>query len=618
MTLEVIPPRGNKEDKVKAGQQSANTSPSLPANLTPDNLELGDTRAWLRDARREAAARELHQLGDADNASDMLAEDFAQATDAANFLIADIDNRPEMRAFVDAVIGATMGDAEFVEITDEELAKRLGRSTKTVQTYRNKFREIDAHGILIEIKDNWRDPLTGASHSHAYKCKITALATEAMQDARTSPHWTRGAEGRSKALEDAAARVALGATLGALRKPKRRKEPTDAEVMTRKLRQATNAVLAAANRRGMVRNPDDAELWDLRQAHVAALKEFDEVCGFDTSISTQDSYIRSMERGQVEGQVERGQVEGQVERGQVEKTSTQNDSMKLTTYENGETQPAPVSPAPVAVEMAERAVEACGVEQYQLTILDDAAPKGDVAGFETPTRAELAAWMPDLLKDCGARRRSLIMRPVASNFIQADDLSRATVERLQPFAFMTVETSAGNYQAWIALPRDVETDERSALRRRLLDGVGADRGASGAMRWPGSINFKKGRNQFMVRLVSSNPGRVATVAELEAANLLAPVPPSLRLAPPSKPRANRAPVQWPDYQRCVTEAKRRDDGSVDLSSADIKWCILALDRGWQSSEVELKLAELRDKARRRPDYARRTVAQAARKVNSRA
>ncbi len=278
--------------------------------LSNDNSESGDTRAWLRNARRDAAARELHLLGDSDNAAAALAEeDFAQITDAANFLIADIDNRPELRAFVDAVIGATMGDPGFVEITDEELAKRLGRSTKSVQNYRNMFREVDAHGILIEIKDNWRDPISGASHPHAYKCKITALAVEAMQDARTSPQWTRGAEGRSKALEDAAARVAQGATLGALRKPKRRKEPTDAEVMTRKLRLATNAVLDAAKRRGMVRNPDDAELWDLRQAHVAALKEFDEVCGFDTGISTQDSYIRSMASEQVETQVETQQGE---------------------------------------------------------------------------------------------------------------------------------------------------------------------------------------------------------------------------------------------------------------------------------------------------------------------
>jgi hypothetical protein len=96
-----------------------------------------------------------------------------------------------------------------------------------------------------------------------------------------------------------------------------------------------------------------------------------------------------------------------------------------------------------------------------------------------------------------------------------------------------------------------------------------------------------------------------------------PVSPNLQLVQSAKPRANRAPVQWPDYQRCVSEAKRKDDGNPDMSDADKNWCILALDRGWQSSEVELKLAELRDKARRRPEYARRTVAYAASVVNSR-
>jgi hypothetical protein len=282
-----------------------------------------------------------------------------------------------------------------------------------------------------------------------------------------------------------------------------------------------------------------------------------------------------------------------------------------------ETQPAPVSSAPVTVKMALNAVEACGVEQYQVTILDDAAPKGKAAGFETFTRCELAARIPNLLKNCAFYQWSLIVRPVASNFIQADDLSRATVERLQPFAFMTVETSAGNYQAWIALPSDIGADERGALRRRLLAGVGADRGASGAMRWAGSINFKQGRDQFMVRLHSVNPARVATVAELEASELLAPVSPNLRLAQPLKLRAKRAPIKFPDYDRCVQEAKRKESGDADMSDADKNWCILALDRGWASSEVESKLCELRDKARKRPEYARRTVAYAASVVNSR-
>jgi hypothetical protein len=581
--------------------------------LSNDNSESGDTRAWLRNARRDAAARELHLLGESDNAAAALAQDFAQATDAANLLIADIDNRPQLRAFIDAVIGATAGEPEFVEITDDELAKRLGRSTKSVQVYRNEFREVDAHGILIEIKDNWRDPITHASHPHAYKCKITALAVEAIQEARTSPHWTRGAEGRLKALEDAAASVSLGATLGALRKGKKRPPRTDADVMASKVKMAANALRRAAQLRAMVKNPNWEMLQELRQTVVDALEEFDAAGEFGESISTQDSYIRSMET-----QPPFLQVETQVEGGQVEETSTQNESTESTTYKNRETQPAPISHAPVAVEMAARAVEACGVEQYQLTILDDAAPKGEAAGFETLTRGELSEMLPAILDHGAKRGRSVIVRPVASNLIQADDLSRATVERVQSFAFMTVETSAGNYQAWVALPPGIGKDERDALRRRLLDGVGADRGASGAMRWPGSINFKAGRDQFMVRLISSNPGRVATVAELEASDMLAPVSPNLRLAPSSKPRANRAPVQWPDYQRCMGEAKRKGDGSADRSDADKNWSILAVGRGWDSPEVESKLCELSEKARKRPDYARRTVAYARSVVNSRA
>jgi hypothetical protein len=567
---------------------------SLPKNLIPNNSESDDSRAWIHKARREAASSN----GITDAPVVALAQDFALTTDAANLVIAYLDNRPQMRAFVDAVIGATGGEPYFVEITDEELAKRLGRTTKTVQNYRNEFREISEHGLLIEIKDNWRDPQTHESHPHAYKCKITALAVEATQNARQSSQWTHDRKKRLKVLEDASAKVSAGATLGALRKAKRQKKPTDAEVVTRKLRMATNAMKDAAKRRDMVKNPDFEMLWELRQEHLAALSEFDEAYGFT---SMQDRI----------DQVETEQLENT----QVENFSTQIDLTESTTYENREAQPAGGS-----VEMAVEAARAFDVAEFQVTMLDDEKPKGlEPELYEPLSKDDFEKWLPNLLRRNAGKSESLIVRPVASNLIQIDDCDRAMLERLQPFSLLTFETSAGSYQAILALPADTEKPERNAVRRRLLAQFQeADWSASGAMRWPGSFNHKRGRNKFMVRLCAAHPGRLVTVAELEAANMLAPVPPPSQPTQPERPRAARAPVSWPNYERCVREAPKKQSGEADLSIADKNWSILALDRGWPDAEVEAKLCELRDKAKRRPEYARKTVAYAARVVNSRA
>lgn len=255
------------------------------------------------------------------------------------------------------------------------------------------------------------------------------------------------------------------------------------------------------------------------------------------------------------------------------------------------------------------------VDEFRVTMLDDKKPKGSPAElYEVLTGGGLRLRLPALLRRNEEQGESLIVRPVGGHLIQMDDCDRATLERLAPFARVAIETSDGSFQSWLALPVGTDRTERDAIRARILRALGGvDRSASGAMRWPGSINQKPGRGGFRVRLINASPGRFVTVEELEGAGLLAALPPPM--ISHSKPRAGRTPRTWPDYQRCVREALARKDGSPDLSIADKNYCVLALGRGWSESEVEARLCELRDKARRRPGYARSTVAYAARVVS---
>jgi hypothetical protein len=291
----------------------------------------------------------------AENEAVTLAQDFADATDGASLCITYLNMPPHLRCFVDAVIGASGGSNEFVEIPDEVLAKRLGRSIKSVQRYRDEFRAWNEHGAIIEIKDNWRHPETHESHAHAYRCHVTQLAVETVLDARLSPEWDRN---RRKALEEAGQTVAEGAPCFPPRKLKKRRKASDGEVMRRNLQQAAQLVDQATRLRGMVRNPDFEEVWQLRQELAEKLKALDEAFGFETAdvhVKNKEDYMDNeapSPSSEPSAEPSRMEVETQVETGQVDKVSTWNDSTESTTYGNANFSPPEFPPGTDADEAA--------------------------------------------------------------------------------------------------------------------------------------------------------------------------------------------------------------------------------------------------------------------------
>ena len=110
-------------------------------------------------------------------------------------------------------------------------------------------------------------------------------------------------------------------------------------------------------------------------------------------------------------------------------------------------------------------------------------------------------------------RQNYIIRPRSTfaKLIQLDDLDSAKTDRIAPHTFMTLETSPGNFQAWLAMS-DVPADKNAMrdLARRIRKGAGADPTASGATRISGSLNFKtKYAPEFpLVELRQVEAGRV--------------------------------------------------------------------------------------------------------------
>ena len=213
------------------------------------------------------------------------------------------------------------------------------------------------------------------------------------------------------------------------------------------------------------------------------------------------------------------------------------------------------------------------------------------------------------LSDAEERQQNLILRPHSSPvLLQLDDIDQAGIERLRPVAFLALETSPNNYQAWLALP--TEDDD---LARRIRKAAGADPSASGATRIAGSRNYKdKYAPDFpTVHVAYSAPGRTTTKEQLETLHLIAS-PEPLRLAPVRVSNARRR-AAWPSYQRCIEGAPpTHGNTGPDVSRADFTWCLIALDWGWSvEATADRLMAESRKARQNGPRYALRTAERAA-------
>ena len=218
---------------------------------------------------------------------------------------------------------------------------------------------------------------------------------------------------------------------------------------------------------------------------------------------------------------------------------------------------------------------------------------------------------------------NLMVRPMSdtSAFIQLDDLTDAKVNLVRPVAFLTVRTSPGNHQAWIAVPRFGNDQDRKDFTRRVKKQVTADSSATGSVRLAGTSNFKAKYigNYPQVSIIDAAPGRMTTPEALEALGLVAPEDPAptvVRLNTSRNASRLGNDRSWPDYEMCVKGAPVAKEGGPDRSKADFVWCLMAAQRGHSVEDIAARLLEVSSKAQenaRRHDegYARVTAENAS-------
>jgi len=263
-----------------------------------------------------------------------------------------------------------------------------------------------------------------------------------------------------------------------------------------------------------------------------------------------------------------------------------------------------------------------GVRSFDVTMTDI---EGEKTGFQ-PNRPieELSRAIGKTLAAAIELRQNYILRPrsISPLLVQLDDLDSGKAARVASHAFMVLETSPGNFQAWVAVKDAPQGgDAARDLARRLRKGAGADLTASGATRISGSLNFKTkyAPNFPCVELRQVNAGRVTTPATLELAGIVAaqeqplqPRPTINRVSPIGRPSRKK----WPSYHFCIEHAPMtHGEDRPDISRADFTWCRTAIEWGWSTQATASRLLELSTKAKENGErYAVETAARAAESV----
>jgi RepB DNA-primase from phage plasmid len=253
-----------------------------------------------------------------------------------------------------------------------------------------------------------------------------------------------------------------------------------------------------------------------------------------------------------------------------------------------------------------------GVQQFDITHTNIDQERRGYRRAQSLRQAKTS--MPYLLDSAPRRQNNVILRPhhpPAVVLVQLDDLKQEQLERVRPAAFLILQTSPGNHQAWIA----VEDGDRE-FSSRLKKGTGADLTASGSVRVAGTFNFKRkyAPNFPMVAIDEAHPGRIVTRAELEGRGLAAPAPPKPE-APASPLRCSDRPrrLAWPDWNLCLEQMLSK---GLKRSAADFYFACMAIDRYKRTPEETAdRLMEVSPKAQENGhDYALGQAINAAAKV----
>jgi hypothetical protein len=284
----------------------------------------------------------------------------------------------------------------------------------------------------------------------------------------------------------------------------------------------------------------------------------------------------------------------------------------------------------LTLEAVTRQAEAMGVEVFEVGLYKPAMEGGPNEPEMLPRTWDKATLLRSVgwLKYQNSHGRNVYVRPKGEHPLSlVDDLTAASIERMKAEGFepaVLVETSPGNFQAWLNHGRVLPKAESTAAARALAGEFGGDKGAADWRhfgRLAGLTNRKRkyedadGRYPF-VRVIEAS-GRAYAQAE----RFLAEVEVQTAKVHQQVPCAPELRNGSGDRLKSIDAFRANPIYGGDNTRIDLAYAVYALARGVPESEVKAMLRDrdLRHKGteKRQEQYVDRTLKKAHDALQSR-
>jgi hypothetical protein len=270
-------------------------------------------------------------------------------------------------------------------------------------------------------------------------------------------------------------------------------------------------------------------------------------------------------------------------------------------------------------------VAAMGSELFEVGLYNPNAGAGESVMIPRVWDAETIVKSVPWLRHQNREGRNIYIRPKGEHDLSmVDDLTKDAVSAMKEAGFnpaVIVETSPGNYQAWVKHPERLSKEVSTAVARALAEKFGGDRGAADWRHFGRLAGFTNRKAKHFdastglypfVRLVEAE-GEAYPAAE----RFLAGVKSGLE-------RRHAEREQLRQHTRTVT-IRPRDLKSIDVFRADgryggdgtrvdLAYAVYALAHGASAVDVDaaLRSRDLSHKGneRRQNDYVERTIKKA--------
>jgi hypothetical protein len=282
------------------------------------------------------------------------------------------------------------------------------------------------------------------------------------------------------------------------------------------------------------------------------------------------------------------------------------------------------------IQAVQQQISAMGIDIFEVgaykpaTQSDTREPEMILRTWDRQTLLASILW----LRFQNLHGRNIYIRPKGEHSLTlVDDLKSPAIERMKAEGFtpaIVIETSPGNFQAWLNHGRILPKELSTATARALAERFGGDRGAADWRHFGRLAGFSNRKEKYrgadglypFVKLLEATRQVYA-----QADNFVEAVKQKLEAAKVGAERRRRTVLElhtMPAHLKSITDFRQVPIYAGDGNRIDLAYAVYALSHGVPEHEVRAAIAsrDLSHKGneRRQLDYVNRTVQKAYERI----